>query len=167
MVTAYVGFGANQGDPIQQILDARRQLSLTSGVTNLTNSSLYLTSPVGYHEQSDFVNSVSSFETSLCAHSLLDAMQNIESKLGRQRDPDNRNAARLIDLDLLLYGASMISDERLTVPHPRLEQRLFTLIPLREIMPSLLLGNSETVSNVLNKGVEKGTFSNQKIYKLT
>lgn len=167
MVTAYLGFGANLGDPIQQILDARRQLSAITDISIVVNSSFYLTSPIGYQGQSDFVNCVTSIDTSLSAHSLLDIMQSIETSLGRVRDSSNRNAPRLIDIDLLLYGDSSINDDRLIVPHPRLEQRLFTLAPLSEIAPTLILGHSSTVTNVLNKGHDDGVFTGQVIHRLT
>ena len=166
-VRAYIGFGANLGDPIQQILNARRLLALQDGVFNLVNSSLYLTTPVGYEDQDDFVNCVSSVETDLSAQGLLEVLQSIENSLGRQRDAGNQNAPRLIDLDLLLFGDINIDDENLVVPHPRLTQRLFALEPLRELAPRLNWNGSGDVSAILKQSHIDGVFADQSIYRLT
>lgn len=166
-VTAFIGFGANLGDPIQQILDARRYLSQQDGISNLVHSPLYLSSPIGYEGQPDFVNCVSSIETSLSAHSLLYALQQIENRLGRKRDFANQDGPRTIDLDLLLFGSQNINDEQLVVPHPRLETRLFTLMPLCQLAPSLSWSASGSVSDILKRGHTAGLFNNQDIYQLT
>ena len=166
-VTAYIGFGANMGDPIQQILDARRQLLEHAEVSNLISSSFYLTSPVGYQDQQHFINCVSSVDTFLSAHSLLDVLQQIENTLGRQRCSNNQNAPRLIDLDILLFGKEQLNDEKLVVPHPRLAQRLFTLEPLHEIAPALRWDNKASVSDILRQGHAEGLFDQQTIYRLT
>ena len=167
MVTAYVGFGANLGDPVQQILDARRQLSESLSYRDAVHSSLYLTSPIGYQDQSDFVNSVSAYETDLSANDFLDLLQHTENKLGRQRDPANQSAPRLIDLDILIFGEQVINEDRLIIPHPRIEQRLFTLEPLSEIAPNLSWKNNSTVTDILTEGYSDGRFDGQTIFRLT
>lgn len=133
LVTAFLGLGANLGDPIQQIVDARRCLLCLSGTEALRSSSLYVSSPVGYSEQPNFINCVVALETHDDAHILLDDMQSIEKRLGRVRDASNQNAPRMIDIDLLLYGETQINDPRLIVPHPRMQERLFVLEPLHEL----------------------------------
>lgn len=165
--TAYIGFGANLGDPIQQILDARRHLAKNANVFALEHSALYLTSPIGYEKQPDFVNCVSAIETNLPPQALLALLQNIENLLGRNRDPDNQNSPRIIDLDLLLFGTQNINEDSLVVPHPRLETRLFTLLPLSELDPKLSWSDSGNVSDILKNGYASGQFDSQQIVRLT
>ncbi|MCL4150298.1 UNVERIFIED_CONTAM: hypothetical protein GTU68_006242, partial [Idotea baltica] len=117
--------------------------------------------------QPEFVNCVSSIETTLSAHSLLEALQKIEHQLGRQRDPENQNAPRLIDLDVLLFGNEVVNDDTLVVPHPRLEQRLFTLEPLCEIAPKLSWNEFGNVTEILKQGYATGRFVDQIIQRLT
>ena len=137
MYTAYIGAGANLGDPIQQIVDARVALSILPETQSLRSSSLYCSAPVGYREQADFINVVFELVTSAQAHDLFLSMQKIEESLGRQRDPCNQNAARTIDLDLLLFADQILDDQQLTLPHPRMTERLFVLKPLCELAPEL------------------------------
>lgn len=142
---AYIGLGANLGDPIQQIVDARTMLSKLPSIHKLECSSMYVSSPVGYSDQPDFINCVVRIETSSAPHALFAAMQEIEQNLGRVRIDANQNAPRTIDLDLLIYGDQRISDEVLTVPHPRIGQRLFVLRPLLEFL---------SVAALTEKGVD-------------
>ena len=135
--TAYIGVGANLGDPIQQISDARFALCRLPETQSLRSSSLYCSSPVGYRDQPDFINAVFEIVTSTSAISLFTSMQEIETSLGRERDPSNQNAARTIDLDLLLFADQKIQTKQLTVPHPRMTERLFVLKPLAELAPEL------------------------------
>jgi 2-amino-4-hydroxy-6-hydroxymethyldihydropteridine diphosphokinase len=130
---AYLGLGANLGDPIQQMVDARASLARLPSTLDLRCSSFYASSPVGYAAQPDFVNCVVELETNSEAIELLDDIQAIENALGRQRVMANQNAPRLIDIDLLLFGRQSIADERLQVPHPRMKSRLFVLEPLLEL----------------------------------
>lgn len=131
---AYLGLGANLGDPIQQMLDAISALRRLPSSESLRCSSFYGSSPVGYDDQADFINCVVELETHLSAIELLDDIQVIENTLGRVRVVGNQNAPRLIDIDLLLYGDHTIDSERLTVPHPRMENRLFVIEPLLELV---------------------------------
>ena len=141
------------GDPIQQIIDAREALYCLSSSHNGRCSSLYLSSPVGYSEQPNFVNCVLELESTLDAHSLYAYMHDIENSLGRVRDQGNQNAARLIDLDLLLFGEQVIADEVLSVPHPRIGERLFVLQPLSELGQEFVHSSS-------------ADFTQQKLHKL-
>lgn len=136
---AFIGLGANLGDPIQQIVDARCMLVNLSSSMGFACSSLYVSSPVGYSEQPNFINAVMRLETLASAHELLAAMQNIERSLGRVRHSHNQNAPRTIDLDLLVFGQQHIEDDQLIVPHPRIGERLFVLQPLFELLPSARL----------------------------
>jgi 2-amino-4-hydroxy-6-hydroxymethyldihydropteridine diphosphokinase len=132
-VRAYVGMGANLGDPAGQL---RAALSALAGVpfTRLVAvSSLYRSAPVGYADQPDFFNAVAALDTTLDAPALLAALLDIERSGGRARS--FRNAPRTIDLDLLLYGEYTVIEPGLTVPHPRMTERAFVMLPLSEIAP--------------------------------
>jgi 2-amino-4-hydroxy-6-hydroxymethyldihydropteridine diphosphokinase len=131
-VTAYVALGANLGDARATVSDAIAALAGLPGTRLLQASSVYRTAP---WEASgpDFINAVAAIETALGAHDLLRALQALELQAGRERP--YRNAPRTLDLDLLLYGDAVIDTPDLIVPHPRLEQRAFVLVPLAEIAP--------------------------------
>ena len=154
---AYLGLGANLGDPIQQMLDAMVALRNLSSTKSLRSSSFYLSSPVGYSDQADFINCVIEITTRCSALELLDASQLIEKKLGRERVIGNQNAPRLIDIDLLLYGDHQIVSERLVVPHPRIESRLFVIKPLLELVEL----------EQYRAALEQNDFADQKIIRLS
>lgn len=132
LVTAYVALGANLGEPIVAIQTALKGIGAVAGVSSVRCSSLYLTAPID-SSGPDYVNAVAELQTELTAPALLAALQGIESQAGRERP--YRNAPRLLDLDILIYGQAMISSPLLTVPHPRMYERAFVLIPLAEISP--------------------------------
>lgn len=131
-VTAFVALGANLGDAAQTLRDALLALHGTSGTRLVKASSLYRTAPI---ESSgpDYINAVAEVATTLTAPDLLSALQAIENGAGRERP--YRNAPRTLDLDLLLYGDAHINSPELTVPHPRMWERAFVLVPLREMAP--------------------------------
>ncbi|HYD58112.1 MAG TPA: 2-amino-4-hydroxy-6-hydroxymethyldihydropteridine diphosphokinase [Burkholderiales bacterium] len=137
MATAYVALGSNLQDPVRQVESALEELDRLPETRLVKRSSLYRTAPVGYAEQPDFVNAVAQLETRLPADRLLDQLQAVEARHGRTRSFPN--APRTLDLDLLLYGDLVLRSERLTLPHPRMRERDFVLIPLREIAPDLEL----------------------------
>jgi len=157
LTLAYLGLGANLGDPIQQMVDAREALLGLESTLRIRCSNFYVSSPVGYEAQADFVNCVVELETTSGALELLDDMQAIENAIGRQRVADNQNAPRVIDIDLLLFGDQVIDIERLQVPHPRMKNRLFVLEPLLE------LANLEPY----RIAVEAGDFQGQELARLT
>jgi 2-amino-4-hydroxy-6-hydroxymethyldihydropteridine diphosphokinase len=132
-VRAYVGIGANLGDPAAQVRRAIDALGALPGTRLAAASSLYRTAPVGYADQPDFVNAVAALDTELSPRGLLDGLLAIERDAGRERS--FRNAPRTLDLDLLLYGDATLEDDVLTVPHPRMHERAFVLAPLAEIAP--------------------------------
>jgi 2-amino-4-hydroxy-6-hydroxymethyldihydropteridine diphosphokinase len=131
MARVYIGLGSNVGDAAARVRAAIASLRLLGTV--ITVSSLYRTKPWGpVRDQPDFVNAVALLETGLSPHSLLDALKSLERELGRGFD-EQRFGPREIDLDIELYDDLQISDERLTIPHPRLRRRAFVLVPLAEI----------------------------------
>ena len=137
--TVYIGFGSNVGDRVDFCDRAVTLLSLLphSQVTGV--SLLYETEPVkdSVDPGNDwFLNGVVQLETDIAPHSLLDLLREIERSLGR--DEDHRSGPRTIDLDILFYGERVINEAGLTVPHPRLHQRRFVLMPLSELAPLLV-----------------------------
>ena len=131
-VTAFVGLGANLGDPVAALADAVQQLSALPGVKVTAQSSYYSTAPID-SSGPDYTNAVVSLHTTLTAPALLACLQSIESAAGRERP--YRNAPRTLDLDILLYGDAYVSSADLSIPHPRMLQRAFVLLPLSEIAP--------------------------------
>lgn len=131
-VTAYVGLGANLGDARQAVTAALQQLGQLSGTKVCCHSALYRSRPVDATGP-DFINAVAELSTALPAPELLEALQGLEQRAGRERP--YRNAPRTLDLDLLLYGDARIESPHLVVPHPRMWERAFVLVPLAEIAP--------------------------------
>lgn len=132
--TAYIGLGANLGDRLGTLREAVRQLGEIGDVTGV--SSLYETAPVGYESQPAFLNAVVTLQTALSAPALVDSLLSIETMLGRIRT--FRNAPRTVDLDLLLLDDTVMSTDTVQVPHPRLHERAFVLVPLAEIAPGIV-----------------------------
>jgi len=134
---AFVGVGANLGDPAAQVRAAIAALAALPGTRLVAASSLYRTAPVGYADQPDFVNAAALLETALAPRALLEALQAIEARSGRARS--FKDAPRALDLDLLLYGGEVIDEPGLAVPHPRLHERAFALAPVVEIDPAAVI----------------------------
>lgn len=137
MTLAYVGLGANLGEPMRALSEAMLDLARLPGSTLTGRSSLYRCAPLGYTAQPDFINAVVGLETDLEAEPLLHQLQAIENRHGRERS--FAGAPRTLDLDLLLYGARRIDSPRLSVPHPRMHERAFVLEPLSEIAPEVTI----------------------------
>ena len=130
---AFVALGSNLAEPKTQIKRAFAALTDLPQTQIGAKSALYRTTPVGYAEQPDFFNAVALLETKLAAHDLLQSLLDIERNFGRIRN--FRNAPRTLDLDLLLYGDLIVHETGLTLPHPRMHERAFVLVPLLEIAP--------------------------------
>ncbi|MEM7359249.1 MAG: 2-amino-4-hydroxy-6-hydroxymethyldihydropteridine diphosphokinase [Pseudomonadota bacterium] len=162
----YIGLGTNLGDRIQNLIDAGEAIAAIPGTQNHRSSSFYVTSPVGFADQPDFINAVIQLDYPEDATSLFRHMQQIEHRMGRQRDPHNQNAPRVIDLDLLLFDDFSSSDPHLTLPHPRLSQRLFVLRPLLELSPGLTVPEIGPLSTVLEEGLACNKFAEQVVHKL-
>jgi 2-amino-4-hydroxy-6-hydroxymethyldihydropteridine diphosphokinase len=134
---AFVGLGANLGDPQGQLRRALLALAGLPGTRLVAASSLYRSAPVGHAAQPDFVNAVAEIETRLGAQALLGELLATEARFGRVRTFPN--APRTLDLDLLLYGDRVIAEPGLIVPHPRMHERAFVLAPLAEIAPDIAI----------------------------
>jgi 2-amino-4-hydroxy-6-hydroxymethyldihydropteridine diphosphokinase len=136
-VVAHDALGSNQDDPITQVRAAVRALDAIPACRVQACSSLYRTPPWGYVDQPDFVNAVARVETRLGPFEVLDALLAIEQAAGRERA--FRWGPRVLDLDLLLHGDARMEDARLVLPHPRMHERAFVILPLAEIDPDLVL----------------------------
>ena len=135
MIESFIGVGSNVGDRIQFCRTAVDALNSASGVEVTGTSSLYETSPIGGPPQRSYVNLVVRIRTSLDHRALLDLCQGIEARLGRETS-DIRWGPRVVDLDILTFDDEKISEPDLEIPHARLTQRRFALIPLLEIDPA-------------------------------
>ena len=130
---AYVALGANLGEPVAHLRAAVADLDALPGTRVVARSSLYRSAPVGLVDQPDFINAVVAVDTALEALPLLRTLLAIEARHGRVRSVPN--APRTLDLDLLLYGEAVVGGAELTLPHPRMHERAFVLLPLLEIAP--------------------------------
>lgn len=137
MQTAFIGMGANipspAGPPEATLAAAAERIACLGQL--VCRSSLYSTEPVGFADQPRFVNAVVSLKTELHARELLERLLRVEREFGRDRSAGIQNGPRTLDLDLLLYGDQVIREPGIEVPHPRLAQRAFVLVPLSEIAP--------------------------------
>lgn len=152
MRTAYIGMGSNvaswAGGPEATLARAAARLESLGRVAR--RSSLYSTEPVGFSAQPRFVNAVVALETKLGPRQLLDALLAIEREFGRDRSAGIANGPRTLDLDILLFGDYVLTEEGLEIPHPRLTERAFVLVPLHEIAPLLVVpGCGKTVAELL------------------
>jgi len=129
---AWLGLGSNLGEPVAQVRDAITRLASVDGLEVVEVSGLYRTPPWGDEDQADFINAVVRIETLLAPLPLLTLLQTIENEMGRQRT-DRRWGPRLIDIDLLLYGSQQFHSENLEIPHPRMHERAFVLLPICEL----------------------------------
>jgi 2-amino-4-hydroxy-6-hydroxymethyldihydropteridine diphosphokinase len=132
-VTCYVGLGSNVGDRIENLRRAVALLDESEGIDVARTSSVYETDPVG-PPQPDFLNAVAEIVTTLRPHDLLARLKETEAEIGRS--PTEQWGPREIDLDLLTYGDQHIEDDDLCVPHPRMGERAFVLVPLAELTGS-------------------------------
>lgn len=137
MTRCYIGLGSNLAKPQQQLQDALRELDALPETSLLRSSGFYRSAPIGPGDQPDYVNAVAELETRLAPLQLLDGLQTIEAGHGRERTI--RWGARTLDLDILLFGQQCIDLPRLQVPHPRMAERNFVLLPLAELEPDLVI----------------------------
>lgn len=149
MHTVYIGMGGNlatlAGSPEWTLTAAAQRLESLGRVS--CRSSLYSTEPVGFAEQPRFVNAVVELETELSPRALLEGLLAIEQEFGRDRAAGIPNGPRTLDLDILLFGDLKIDEPGLVIPHPRLGERTFVLVPLCEISPLIFDASSgRTVS---------------------
>ena len=149
----YLGLGSNLGD---REANLRHALELLATRIHLeTVSSLYDTEPWGYKEQPTFLNCTCEGRTSLQPRALLEAVKEVELTIGKV--PTFRNGPRIIDVDILFYGQHLVSEPGLKIPHPRLTERAFVLVPLNEIAPQYVHPVLNlTVANLLTKVAAEG-----------
>ena len=153
----FVGLGANLADPEQQVRQAIAELADIEHTQVVSVSSFYRSAPVGFTGQPHFINAVVELRTALPPRELLEELHAIESRHGRTRS--FRNAPRTLDLDLLLYASVAIDEPGLTLPHPRLHERAFVLLPMTEIAPHTRVPGHGLVAQLLaqvdQQGVER------------
>lgn len=157
MSKAFIALGSNLQDPVLQVKNAFNALKKLPKTELVRASSLYITAPIGYDNQPDFINAVAELNTQLAPEVLLDALHTIENAAGRERPFPN--APRVLDCDLLLYENLAMRSTKLTLPHPRMHERAFVLLPLAEIAPELSLPDGSNVvklaQHFINQGIRK------------
>lgn len=154
LTTAYIGLGANLGDACAAVLQAAQEIAALDRVVLIRQSSLYASAPVDAHGP-DYVNAVVEVQTRLRALELLEQLQAIETRAGRLRP--YRNAPRTLDLDLLLFGDVRMDSPALILPHPRMAQRAFVLVPLAEIAPhAVAAGQMQAVQGQTIRKLDTG-----------
>jgi 2-amino-4-hydroxy-6-hydroxymethyldihydropteridine diphosphokinase len=147
-VDAFLGLGSNIGDRLATLQRAIDLLAVEPGIVVQRTSRVWETDPVGGPQQPDFMNVVAEIDTDLEPHDLLAATNRVEAALGRTRDV--RWGPRTIDIDILLVDGLTIHDDRLTVPHPRMHERAFVVMPLLELLPDPVLpGNTHLLDTRL------------------
>ncbi|MBT2637466.1 MULTISPECIES: 2-amino-4-hydroxy-6-hydroxymethyldihydropteridine diphosphokinase [unclassified Bacillus (in: firmicutes)] len=134
---AYIALGSNMGDRFGYLTQAIILLESHEKISVVNTSSVYETDPVGYTDQDQFLNMAIQVETSLAPVELLDTCLEIELKLGRKREV--KWGPRTLDLDILLFNHENIVTEKLTIPHPRMSERAFVILPLLDMDPNITL----------------------------
>lgn len=137
LIRAFIALGSNLDEPVVQVSHAFGELAALPGTRLIAHSSLYRSAPWGYSDQPDFINAVAEIETRLEPRILLEMLLDIEHQRGRIRE--FLNAPRVLDLDLLLYDGLVFHEHGLTLPHPRMHERAFVLMPLTEIAPDCII----------------------------
>jgi len=159
-VRAYIALGSNLDDPRAQVESGLKHLARLRQSAWRGASALYRTPPMGPAPQPAYINAAAAIDTRLSAHELLDELLAIERAHGRIRD-GSRWGPRILDLDILLYGEAVLSDARLTVPHPGIAERAFVLLPLFELAPDLVVPGRgalrDLVRNCDRTGIERLT----------
>lgn len=152
----FVGLGGNLGDPARTMGAALRLLDADGETGVVAVSSLYRTPPWGKTDQPDFLNTAAELATGLSPHALLDLCMETERRLKRVRE--ERWGPRTIDIDILVFGERAIHETELAVPHPRMLERPFVMVPLAEIAPDLILSGSsvaERLAAMDTAGIER------------
>ncbi len=154
----FIGLGANLSDPVEQLRLALEAIKLIPSTELIQCSSFYQTEPMGPKDQDDYINAVAEVRSGLSPLELLDNIQTIENKQGRVRKKE-RWGPRTLDLDILLFGDTLLNSPRLTIPHYGIKHRSFVLIPLAEIAPNIQLpihGDiNELIDSIGWQGIQK------------
>ena len=149
MERVYIGLGSNLAEPRRQLDAALAAIAALPGCQLVATSSFYASDPLGPADQPRYVNAVAALDTTLEPLPLLDALQRIELEQGRVRKAE-RWGPRTLDLDILLFGDRLLSEERLSVPHYHMHARAFVLYPLAEIAPAdLQLADNRSLADLL------------------
>jgi 2-amino-4-hydroxy-6-hydroxymethyldihydropteridine diphosphokinase len=143
MISFFLSLGSNVGDRLEYLQLAVQALREVNGIRIQNISGIYETDPVGYVDQPAFLNMVIEGETDFSATALLEEIMRIEQKLGRKRDV--RWGPRTIDIDILLYGTQIIQEANLEIPHPRMMDRSFVLVPLAEVASDCLIPTGKDI----------------------
>ena len=155
MITAFIGLGSNLGDSIATLQSAIRSLAQLPDTQLNAVSQFYRSQAVGPGEQPDYINAAAALLTALDPDTLLDGLQRIEADHDRTRGPV-RWTARTLDLDLLVYGQHEINTTRLDVPHPRISERNFVLLPLHDLDPALVFPNGVCLADLVKQTPQTG-----------
>ncbi len=154
--TAYIGLGSNLADPQNQVEQAIQAIAKSTDMQLIKQSSLYRTAPVGYDDQPDFINAVIEIKTNLSPLDLLHRLFEIENLQGRERPFPN--APRVLDLDLLMYDQVKMETGELNLPHPRMHERGFVMLPFAEIAPDVMIENYGLAKILAHQCQKQGVF---------
>jgi len=147
MSNIFIALGSNLENPKEQIKQGILSIKDIEGVKILRKSYLYETPPVGILDQPNFINAVIKIDSDLSPYELLDKLLKIENMAGRIRV--NKNGPRTLDLDILLFDNLILNDENLTIPHPRMHERLFVLLPLKDIDENIVIPNQGPIKHII------------------
>ncbi len=165
--SVYISLGSNLLNPMQQVTQAIAELNDIKDCSVKQVSPWYLSEAVGPGEQPDYINGVAELSVSLNPYQLLEQLQIVEKKHNRERGI--RWGARTLDLDILLFGNVNLSNEDLEIPHPRLSERNFVILPLFDIAPHLILPNGKTlkqlVENCTRTGIQRSSHTDRKVFE--
>ena len=149
MSNIFIALGSNLENPKEQVKEGILSIKKIEGVKILRESSLYETPPVGVLNQPNFINAVVKINSNLRPYELLNRLLKIENVAGRTRD--NKNGPRTLDLDILLFDDLILNQKKLTIPHPRMHERLFVLMPLKDIDEAIVIPNHGAIIDIINK----------------
>jgi len=149
MNNIFIALGSNLKIPKEQVENGILSIKKINGVEVLSESNLYETPPVGVLDQPNFVNAVIKVHSDLNAFDLLDKLLEIETNAGRIRT--GKNGPRTLDLDILLVDDLILNEKKLTIPHPRMHERLFVLMPLKDIDENILIPNHGLIKHIISK----------------
>ena len=149
MSNIFIALGSNLGNPKEMVKNGILSIKNIGGVKILSESSLYETPPVGILNQPNFINAVVKIDSNLSPYELLNKLLKIENTAGRIRV--NKNGPRTLDLDILLFDNLILNEKKLTIPHPRMHERLFVLLPLKDIDEAIVIPNHGAIIDIINK----------------
>ena len=149
MSNIFIALGSNLGNPKEMVKNGILSIKNIGGVKILSESSLYETPPVGILNQPNFINAVVKIDSNLSPYELLNKLLKIENTAGRIRV--DKNGPRTWDLDILLFDNLILNETKLTIPHPRMHERLFVLMPLKDIDEAIVIPNHGAIIDIINK----------------